>query len=532
MRPRPHPQLTLLPVELHARITSSLNGRDTKSLRLTSRTLCERTPLRIKRVFLSANERNVEVFRAIADHETLRKGVTEVVWDDALLALSDERDHYDIYMESQGLASDDEECPAWFARACRENLEQLENRKGGDVDNLPQHAKRARQIEAQLPLEVSYAYYQGLLMQQASVLSTQADIHALVYGIARFPALRRITITPLAHGFLYMPLYETPMIRAFPYGFNYMIPHAWPTVQPGFSPYEAPAWDGDEAERSRWRGFRVVMRTLAKQEHHILEFVLDVKGFCTGLNCHVFDDEEYKEYQYFAALLRRPRFKRIDVALLVSRQQGEGWPSLRSGHLRRALGEARDLQHISLSTDLGTDQEFDVAADEYNVVPLRTIFPIDCWQQLRHFGLSGFVVRQDDLVSLLAAMPASLRSVELSFLFFHGGATHRSLLYAMRDRLDWRKRLAGERPTVRMGSGSSIGPWGRLVVGRATWVEGEVADFLYGEGRNPFGADGDDRPDGIQMGVGVERDEFDPAYERPWVDYAELSRLGYYPPLL
>lgn len=112
MQPRPYPQLTLLPVELHARIISSLNGRDTKSLRLTSRTLCERTPLCIKRVFLSANERNVEVFRAIADQETLCKGVTEIVWDDALLAVSDERDHYDIYMESQGLASDNEECPA------------------------------------------------------------------------------------------------------------------------------------------------------------------------------------------------------------------------------------------------------------------------------------------------------------------------------------------------------------------------------------------------------------------------------------
>jgi hypothetical protein len=79
-------------------------------------------------------------------------------------------------------------------------------------------------MEAQLPLNVSYAYYQGLLMQQESVLSTQADIEALKYGITRFPALKRITITPAAHGTLYTPLYETPMIRAFPCGFNYLIP--------------------------------------------------------------------------------------------------------------------------------------------------------------------------------------------------------------------------------------------------------------------------------------------------------------------
>jgi hypothetical protein len=67
-------------------------------------------------------------------------------------------------------------------------------------------------------------------MQQESVLLTHADIDALKYGITRFPALKRITITPATHGFLYTPLYETPMIRAFPYGFNYPIPRAWPTV--------------------------------------------------------------------------------------------------------------------------------------------------------------------------------------------------------------------------------------------------------------------------------------------------------------
>jgi hypothetical protein len=520
---QPHPQLTPLPAELHALIVSILNGRDIKSLRLTCRTLCDRTPLRIKRVFLSANLHNIEVFRAIADHETLRKGVTEVVWDDALLAESDERDYYDIYIEAH---DDDEGCPAWFARSCEENLEQLSHRKGADVDHLPQHVERAKQIKAQLPLDVSYAYYQGLLMQQERVLSTQADIHALRYGITRFPALKRITITPAAHGFLYTPLYGTPMIRAFPYGFNYLIPQAWPTVQPGFSPYEAPPWDDDEAERNRWRGFRIVMRTLAEQEHRISEFVLDVKGFCTGLNCHVFDDESYEEYQHFVTLLRKPGFNRIDLALLVSRQQDQGWPSFRAGHLRRALGEVRDLQHISLYTDLGPNQEFDVTKDESNVIPLRTIFPIDRWQQLRHFGLSGFVVRQDDLISLLAAMPASLQSVELSFLFFYGDATYRSLLCDMRARLDWRDRPACKRPSVIMGTGSHISQ----VVGRAAWVKEEVSDFLYSDGRNPFGGEGDHRPNEIQIGFGIVRDEFDAAHKRPLLYDDGLSRLGYYPP--
>jgi hypothetical protein len=466
--------------------------------------------------------RNVEVFRAIAEHETLRKGVTEIIWDDALLAECVERDDDEFYNEREGL-TDDETYPAWFARSCKENLEELTHRKGADVDDLPQHLEKGKQMEAQLPLEVSYAYYQGLLMQQESILSTQADIDALKYGIIRFPALKRITITPAAHGFLYTPLYETPMIREFPYGFNYAIPQAWPTVQPGYSPYEAPSWY-NEAEKSKWRGFRIILRTLAEQEHCISEFILDVKGLCTGLNCHAFD-ESYEEYKHLVTLLRKPGFNRIDLALLVSAQQDKGWPSFRSGYLRRALGEAKDLQHVSLCTDLGPNQEFDVAEEESSVMPLRTIFPIDRWQQLRHFGLSGFVVRQDELISLLAAMPASLLSVELSFLFFYGDSNYRNLLSDMRDKLGWRDRPACERPKVVMGGGT----FGPVVVGRATWVEDEVSEFLYDDGPNPFGPEGDPYPNQIQMDFGVERDEFEPAYERPWTDYDGLARLGYYP---
>ncbi|KFY16968.1 hypothetical protein V492_00977 [Pseudogymnoascus sp. VKM F-4246] len=430
-------QLTLLPSELQAHIVSGLNNRDKKNLRLTYRTLRDRSPLRIDRLFLSANVHNVEVFCAIADHKIFRKGVTEVIWDDALLAESNK------------------------------------HRKGNDVDDLPQHLERAKQMEAQLPLNVSYAYYQGLLMQQESVLSTQADIEALKYGITRFPALKRITITPAAHGALYTPLYETPMIRAFPYGFNYLIPRAWPTVEPGFSPCEAPPWD-TEAEKNKWRGFRIVLRTLAEQEHHISEFILDVNGLCTGLNCHVFD-EPCEEYEDLVALLRKPDFNRIDLGLLVSTQQDEGWPSFRSGHLKHALGEAKDLQHVATASTF------------------------------RDFRLR-----------------------ELSFLHFYGDGNYRNLLCDMRDKLGWRDRSASERPKVIIGVGG-----GGLVavhVGRATWVGDEVSEFLYGDGLNPFGREGDSfSPNQIRLGFGVERDEFEPGFERPWAQYDELQRLGYYP---
>lgn len=56
-----------------------------------------------------------------------------------------------------------------------------------------------------------------------------SDVDALIYGLKRFPALRRMTITPAAHGWIFAPLYETPMIRALLKGLNYPILCGWPT---------------------------------------------------------------------------------------------------------------------------------------------------------------------------------------------------------------------------------------------------------------------------------------------------------------
>lgn len=56
--------------------------------------------------------------------------------------------------------------------------------------------------------------------------------------LQRFPSLKRITITPTTHRWLFCPLYETPTIRILPYSFNYPIPHSWPTILDGYPPCE------------------------------------------------------------------------------------------------------------------------------------------------------------------------------------------------------------------------------------------------------------------------------------------------------
>lgn len=66
-----------------------------------------------------------------------------------------------------------------------------------------------KQMEEQLPLDVSWDSYWQLLLQQEAILSSGTDVGAQRYGSERFPSLKRITITPVAHGFLFRPMYET-----------------------------------------------------------------------------------------------------------------------------------------------------------------------------------------------------------------------------------------------------------------------------------------------------------------------------------
>jgi hypothetical protein len=49
-------------------------------------------------------------------------------------------------------------------------------------------------------------------------------------------------------------------------------------------------------------------------------------------------------------------------------------------------------------------------------------------------------------------------------------------------------------------------------LGRGVWLEKEVQDFIFGEGQNPFS---ERTPLDISWGVGVQRDAFDPDFERP-----------------
>ncbi|UKZ78871.1 hypothetical protein TrVFT333_006617 [Trichoderma virens FT-333] len=502
-----------LPKELWDEIATHLPGRDVKNLRLVCKSLSN-IPLPLDRVFISANLKDIEVFRCVADHDVYRHGVREIIWDEARFQQDDPMD------ESNGLERTerghiDDKPPDDFINECRHNMDLVNTRLANYRLDLPFIAAMVKQMESPLTMDESWWYYRQYLEQQRRVLADDLDIKTFEYGLDRFSGLKRITITPAAHGMLFAPLYQTPMIRTLPYGLNYSIPRGWPVTGDSYLP--ADEWT--EETKWQWRGFKEVIRCLAEHKgSSVTELVLDTHLLPTGVTCHFFD-QACLEYNHLISVLQKPGFSRLELALMAGKQEPGDWRSFRNGRLRRALAEASELEHFQLRTDIGYHRLKDPDAP---FILFDEIFPIERWPKLRHFGLSRFLVSQRDLISFLSKLPASLRTIELSCLYFLAGdGSYRTLLDDMRDSLDWKTRNAATRPKVtirldRLDCGE--------VDSRTVWLEEELDYFLYERGPNPFHEVF--RDEVLPGNAGTLRDEFQPELVHPWGDHATLVLMG------
>ncbi|KAH7203302.1 hypothetical protein BKA60DRAFT_656597 [Fusarium oxysporum] len=485
------PILLQLPQELQNDIYSLLEADDIKKLRVTCSAFHKALPLHFDHVFISANSLNIDVFNAIASHETFRHQVSEIIWDDARLRMGPELEQERQEYEEDGNDPED---------AAAENVYPFWFKKGRyDYGDSSPYVYP----DVYLGIEESWAYYKGLLDDQRQVLSSNADIEAFKYGLKRFTSLKRVTVTPATHGKLWQPLYRTPMVRAFP--------------PDGNDPYQEiyGAECTAEAYRAKWRGFRLVTRALVEcEDRTITELVIGGNGIQSGLNCRIFDQRS-TEYDDFVALLKRPGFRYLGLHLFTGLLEDNDWVSYKTGLLHDALAQATDLEHFSLRTSMevshGAPQQL-VPDVEGHVFPMRTIFPIDHWPHLRYFRISHMLVDLDDFIDLLATLPPSLRSIELIHVALGSPEQgYDDLLRAMRDILDWSSRPAQERPKVHM----MVSALHDHVQGEGKFVEVDdvVHSYLYENGDNPF----EDDKYVIWPGQGgVQRDIFNPDYVAPY----------------
>ncbi|KAJ4017898.1 hypothetical protein NW752_001807 [Fusarium irregulare] len=526
-----------LPAELYQKIVSYLKKDSVKHLRVTCWTLNKITPFIIDRVFISANSLNIQVFRAIADSKTFRHNVTEIIWDDARLSNGPEdaveEDRFWTIRNASTVVTDNG-CPVWF-KARRQDTDAPEFRGWRDPSSYNN-----------LSVEASWDYYKSLLEDQRQILLSGADIEAFKHGLRRFPNLKRVTVTPSTHGKLGQPMYQTPMIRAFPPRFDYPLPKQWPNgaeeeardalpwiqkksgglvfetfygqvYQTTQREYRARVYECTPEEyRARWRGFRVVLRTLVENshEHNVTELTFGGAEIVTGMNCRLFD-QPCREYADLVTVLKRPGFRRLALDLFTGMNEYHNWKSFRSGLMHKALSKAKDLRHITLHSTTYTinGETFNTPGVDglpnYWPVPLQSVFPINCWPKLEHFGISNIQVTPEDLLSFLAALPYSCRSVELSNLAWaneDGGwakedGGYHFLLNEMLTRLDWCSRPVGERPRLKI-----LVTLVSEIIEDGLYVDmGNLANaFLYDDGENPF------LGPGFFSGGGVGKSFFDP----------------------
>lgn len=547
----PTSRLEAFPPELSATIQSRLTNLDVKNLRLVSSKCSDAFRLHFKRIFLSANSRNIQVLRAIADHPSYRFDVQELVWDDArLIRKPRNQGTWPLEDDGGGPADDkwtERNCPYWFQAACERSIEQLRHSVGHD-GALPQHTRKRDRLQAAWDLGKCWEYYEKLLTDEDEVIESGGDIEALRYALERFPSLQTITVTPATHGILFLPAYNTPMIRSFPDGFLYPIPRTWPAFEDHGEAPTVMIWndDGDAADveirdayydsgrqyRNLWRGYSAVLQSLVDHENTITELIVDAHGFDTGVNCYAVC-EDCPEQKNFARLCAKDGFRRLDLALFVNGTEHSAFAPLRSGKLRSALSTANDMQHFHFSTNLEMDmsgemaqlESFDEEMDEH-FVSLGSLFPVDTWSHLQVFCLTKFLVLNSDLVALLGKLPQSVRSVELNMLLFLQHGTYQELLEQMDQQLDWRSRPRGLQPNVSI----SVPPnWNHATATQAVTLGDSVVKFLYQDGMNPFSSRSEAGANYAQYGQGaIEWDWFDPEHRRPYEDDQTQADRGYY----
>ncbi|DAA79027.1 TPA_exp: Uncharacterized protein A8136_2812 [Trichophyton benhamiae CBS 112371] len=484
--------LLTLPPEIQMLIFSYLPNSTIKNLRLTCSSIKNAARLNLDRVFLSIQKRDIEVFRSIASHDTMRLQVKEIIWDDGSFSQSPleevvEQDG-EYYGQVSGLpyekvpaeqGSSPKFCPNWFSQECDENISGFAADKFG-----PGMAEEMMwwMMKLQRPLPwKSWEMYKEYLRDQLEVLDSEADVEALKFGLEQFPALRRITIIPTAHRKLFEPLYPTPNIRSFSCIFNYPIPQPWPVSNEDTFPVNATPWteDAEEFLKERWRGFRVVTRCLAEQagKHHVSELVIDPGNLKTGINYNIFNTP-CRELSNFTTMLEQPGFKRLDLTLFVGGNEDIVWTPFKDSHYHSAFSKCPDLEHITFGTDRGIYATEELSMEHFT--SLLSLFPVQKWSKLRHFGLSSFPVVQSDIIDLLDAMPLTLRTVELTgLLFINDGENYNSLLTAMRDTLNWKERAVGDRPQVTFWTKSSVNML-------HAHMQKTVSNYLYGDGENPM----------------------------------------------
>jgi hypothetical protein len=239
---------------------------------------------------------------------------------------------------------------------------------------------------------------------------------------------------------------------------------------------------------------------------------MDSHKLPTGID-YTFFEKPNAEYDNLCKIVEQPGFNSITLSLITgyfTDFDAEDWDFYQDGRISSLLARAPDLEKFIFQTDYSNSSGDNSMQD----VSLLDIFPIDKWSigTLKHFGLFGMQVTQDDLISFLTKLPSTLQSVELSFLSMAEGDDYAGLLTDIRDKLGWRQRPSGQRIQVSI----SVTTLNIPNDGRYICLDKEVQEYIYGDGPSPFHFPEGYSESFVPFGTGIVQDEFDPSFKIPY----------------
>ncbi|EGX88867.1 Cyclin-like F-box [Cordyceps militaris CM01] len=571
--------LLQLPRELRDPIFAELPLKDIKNLRQSSKTANEMTSFRIfRRVFLSRNPRNIEVFLQIANHKHYRLQVEEIVLDEAFLTeYSDQtRDRFqrgrEVNIRARRRRADEipptRDSGKEATAVCeaqrlliQDKKQDTEKNKGNEEKEEGQKSAAEKQrawvalvkeatavCEAQRLLfqdkkqdteknkgneegqesaadieQRDWAFYQGLLKEQTSIYYEHGeefdqDYVALRHGLAHFTNLKAIIITSNAHGQLFMPEYQTPIMRKFPPDFNYPLPASnmcgkahkknqhWPTAaRVDASPGEVAPLPFAYPPKSQWNGLCKVIEALdaLPENHKLTKLVVGISQVEMGVEPK-WIARRSPFYEKFIKLISRPQFRELGLMLEITQTEYERLQQLltryeeatQMGEVPRELMAWEVIAAVPHIESLSLRQMPCTAEASSLCLPLQLIFPR--FTHLKYLRLWSFTATTLDLIDFLSGMPKSLKRVDLVDTlpaYAHSASENldpqellRGMLEVMKAKSLWKTWPANARPNLRIARCLGFAPYYQHC------FKTEVDAFLHGDGPNPFRGSEDGDP--------------------------------------
>ncbi|KAJ8118738.1 hypothetical protein OPT61_g339 [Boeremia exigua] len=309
---------------------------------------------------------NIDAFRGVLEHETLRNQVREIIWDDARL-----EDYEQRPLQSRKTPFE------YYVTIVRDQTSNIQRQK----ENVRKAKLRRSGVRNMLSLRESYDLYNRLYIEQQVIIKSGEDTEALMLGLKSFPALKRVTVTPSAW-------------RNGVYTYMMLLP-----------------WDEVYEE---WRGYQIVVDAVlaTSSAHKVEELIIDSNDELTGISHQLFASKENIGYASTVQLFQAIRLTTLELCLNPTEARMIDFNFLRNSLLRSALSHLSSLKRLTLSH--GVDRSF-----TQNLVNIEEIIPLDTLAPtLQYLKLQHFHFRGESLYSGLIFLPALktivLDSIDLS----------------------------------------------------------------------------------------------------------------------